>query len=253
MNKKFSIALQSALAATLLMAAPVAFADNYENTQDSTRDGYRSLRNEVRNDVEGVKIDAQNKMGEIKSDARNDIRDIKSDARDNVNTMRTDVRNEADRMHGMRTSYPDSDTSDNAVRHRIQQSIDSYKDVNVDYSNGEARLTGKVRTTKEKNDVVKRAREITGVNSVTDNITVTSDGSGSVSGYIDDASITTVVKGKFLGQKGLDSLDIGVETTNGVVTLTGQVENQAQIGLAEGVAKEADGVRRVVNHLSPKQ
>lgn len=74
-----------------------------------------------------------------------------------------------------------------------------------------------------------------------------------VSDYIDDAGTTALVKGKILGQSGLDSLDISVETANGVVTLTGEVDNKSQVELAGQVAEEAKGVRNVVNKLTLKR
>ena len=71
-----------------------------------------------------------------------------------------------------------------------------------------------------------------------------------VGSYMDDSAITTAIKSKFLAQKGLDSLDLKVETTNGVVTLRGQVTNTSQQNLAVKIARETDGVRKVVNKIS---
>lgn len=70
--------------------------------------------------------------------------------------------------------------------------------------------------------------------------------------YMDDAGITAKVKAKFVGQKGLDSLDIKVVTVDGTVTLMGDVDNSSQIGLAESTAKEVDGVTKVDNKLMLK-
>ena len=67
--------------------------------------------------------------------------------------------------------------------------------------------------------------------------------------YLDDAEVTAKVKGKFITQKGLDSLDIKVVTVDGTVTLMGDVDDKAQIGLAENVAREVEGVKRVDNKL----
>lgn len=66
---------------------------------------------------------------------------------------------------------------------------------------------------------------------------------------IEDSSITTAVKTKILMTKGLDSLDISVETQRGVVYLTGMVNKPAQILLAGKTAAEVNGVQRVVNNL----
>lgn len=68
--------------------------------------------------------------------------------------------------------------------------------------------------------------------------------------YISDSAITTEVKGKFLAEKGLDSMDIKVETTKGTVTLRGQVRKEEQSDLAEKIARGTQGVRKVVNKIS---
>ena len=70
--------------------------------------------------------------------------------------------------------------------------------------------------------------------------------------YIDDAAVTAKVKGKFVEQKGLDSLDIKVVTVDGTVTLMGDVKNSAQVGLAEEAAKQVEGVKTVNNELVVK-
>ena len=71
--------------------------------------------------------------------------------------------------------------------------------------------------------------------------------------YLDDAAITAKVKAKFVGQKGLDSLDIKVVTVDGGVTLMGDVDSQSQIGLAESAARQVEGVRMVDNQLVIKK
>lgn len=75
----------------------------------------------------------------------------------------------------------------------------------------------------------------------------------SVGEYLDDAGITAKVKGEFVGQKGLDSLDIKVVTVEGAVTLMGEVDTQAQIELAGRVAQEVKGVKKVDNKLTLKK
>lgn len=67
--------------------------------------------------------------------------------------------------------------------------------------------------------------------------------------YIGDAAVTAKVKSKFLSREGLNSLDIKVITVDGEVTLMGDVDSSEQIGLAETVAKEVEGVQKVTNRL----
>ena len=68
--------------------------------------------------------------------------------------------------------------------------------------------------------------------------------------YVSDAAITSEIKTKILGEKGLDSMDIKVKTTDGVVTLRGQVAKKSQVKLAEKIAQETKGVRKVKNKIS---
>ena len=142
--------------------------------------------------------------------------------------------------------------NDKDITLKVKDTVNSYKDIKIESDNGMVTVSGTVPTQAEKDKILANIRNVNGVKSGKDELRVGKDGSGSVGEYFDDAAITTVVKSKFLGQKGLDSLDISVETVQGTVTLTGQVDNPSQIGLAEDVAMKADGGKRVVNKLTFK-
>ena len=62
---------------------------------------------------------------------------------------------------------------------------------------------------------------------------------------IDDTWITTKVKSSLLADTDVAGLDIEVETVNGVVTLTGEVDEQAQIDHATRIARDIEGVTDV--------
>ncbi len=139
----------------------------------------------------------------------------------------------------------------NQIAADVKSAVGQYNDVQVQViEDGEVLLTGTVKTDTEMDDAVSRARDIAGVTNVENEIRVVGPESGNVGTYIDDAGITAAVKAKFLGQDGLDSSEITVETIKGVVTLTGEVNNQAQVGLADKVARAADGVKDVRNQLT---
>ncbi len=76
--------------------------------------------------------------------------------------------------------------------------------------------------------------------------------SESAGNYVSDAALTTKVKTALLAEKNLKSLDIGVESTSGVVTLSGTVISSAQIDQAVDVAKHTKGVKDVHNDLRMK-
>lgn len=69
---------------------------------------------------------------------------------------------------------------------------------------------------------------------------------------IDDATITTALKGKFVLDDELKAHDINVDTVNGVVTLTGAAPSQPAIERATSIARTVDGVKDVQNQLTVK-
>jgi len=69
---------------------------------------------------------------------------------------------------------------------------------------------------------------------------------------IDDATITTKVKTAVLAEPGLKTLQIDVDTKNGVVMLSGTVDNQALKERAAQVAQAVNGVKSVDNNLTVK-
>lgn len=73
-----------------------------------------------------------------------------------------------------------------------------------------------------------------------------------VGDYVSDAVLTTRVKTAIATQSELSAIAISVETTDSVVTLTGEVDNDAQVELAERVAADVDGVSRVRNKLTSR-
>lgn len=69
---------------------------------------------------------------------------------------------------------------------------------------------------------------------------------------IDDAEITAKVKAAIFAEPGLKTLQISVDTVNGVVTLTGSVDSQQSSDRAKALAGAVAGVSRVENLLVPK-
>ncbi|MBV7598774.1 BON domain-containing protein [Aeromonas sp. sia0103] len=65
----------------------------------------------------------------------------------------------------------------------------------------------------------------------------------------DDTEVTAKVKAELLGEPGLKSMQISVDTVGGVVTLSGTVDSQASSDKASERAMAIDGVENVVNKL----
>lgn len=71
-------------------------------------------------------------------------------------------------------------------------------------------------------------------------------------GYAGDTATTSEVKAKLLADDVVPSRHIKVETTDGVVQLSGTVKSAAQSERAESIAKAVDGVKSVKNDIKVK-
>jgi osmotically-inducible protein OsmY len=69
---------------------------------------------------------------------------------------------------------------------------------------------------------------------------------------IDDTNLTATVKAKLVADKASNLTRVEVNTTRGVVHLTGVVENAAQRARAEQIASQVGGVKSVVNNLQTR-
>ena len=70
-----------------------------------------------------------------------------------------------------------------------------------------------------------------------------------VSQTIDDATITAHVKTALLNDPQVGAMKIDVDTTSGIVTLSGAVKSQAEAARAIELARTATGVKEVKSTL----
>ncbi len=75
-------------------------------------------------------------------------------------------------------------------------------------------------------------------------------GQESVGAYVDDATITTQVKSRFVESKVVDAGAISVETMTGTVMLSGFAKKQLEKNTAENIARNVSGVRSVKNEIT---
>jgi osmotically-inducible protein OsmY len=78
-------------------------------------------------------------------------------------------------------------------------------------------------------------------------------GAGTKTGNaVDDTVITTKVKSAFVGDQKVSAMNIGVETNQGVVTLTGTAKDWSESAKAAELARGVQGVRTVHNNITVK-
>lgn len=145
-------------------------------------------------------------------------------------------------------------------------------EIDVDTRDRVVTLTGEVETPVARDQALRLARETDGVRSVVDQLRIgetaatagiagregdVEAGAGRTAGEaadragagVTDAALTSAVKAKLLADPAVAGLRIDVDTTNGVVTLTGDVAASAEADEAIRIARTTEGVRDVVNRL----
>ncbi|QEW33686.1 molecular chaperone OsmY [Erwinia billingiae] len=125
-------------------------------------------------------------------------------------------------------------------------------DISVKTHSAVVTLSGFVPSQDQAELAVAAAKKVEGVKSVSDKLHVKDSTKASVSGYAGDTATTSEIKAKLLADDIVPSRNVKVETTNGVVQLSGTVKSQAQSERAESIAKAIDGVKSVKNDLTVK-
>ncbi len=125
-------------------------------------------------------------------------------------------------------------------------------DISVETEKGVVTLSGFVATQAQAEKAVDVAGRVEGVKSVSDKLHVKDQATQSVKSYAGDTATTSELKAKLLADDIVPSRNVKVETTDGVVQLSGEVKTQAQSDRAESIAKAIDGVKSVKNNLAVK-
>jgi len=123
----------------------------------------------------------------------------------------------------------------------------------VDVTDGVVTLKGHADSQAQKDLTGEYAKDIDGVKNVNNQMTIAeavNKSDESKDNKIDDASITAQVKMAFLTHHSTSAFKTGVETTNGVVTLSGDATSGAGKDMATKVASDINGVTNVVNNMT---
>lgn len=146
---------------------------------------------------------------------------------------------------------------DSSITAKVKAALvdhDSIKstDISVKTEKKVVTLSGFVTSQAQAEEAVKVAKGVEGVASVSDKLHVRDSKSQSMKGFAGDTATTSEVKAKLLADDVVPSRHIKVETTDGVVQLSGTVKSAAQSERAESIAKAVDGVKSVKNDIKVK-
>jgi osmotically-inducible protein OsmY len=125
----------------------------------------------------------------------------------------------------------------------------------VAVAHGVVTLRGEAENQAQKDLTGEYAKDIQGVKEVKNEMTlpkVPNELIKHTEEMIDDASITAQVKLALMSHYSTSAFMTGVNTTNGVVTLTGKTDSEAAKDMAGKVTDDVKGVTKVINSMTVK-
>jgi hyperosmotically inducible periplasmic protein len=153
---------------------------------------------------------------------------------------------------------------------RVKSTLFFHRNVNasgteVFAEGGTITLRGEASSKAQKDLTTEYTKDVEGVKDVKNEMTVSAvemkpgekslgdkvgDKVGDVTEWIDDVSITAMVKTTLLYHRSTSALKTGVNTKEGVVTLSGKAKNEAEKDLAAKFVNDVYGVKSVVNNMT---
>jgi osmotically-inducible protein OsmY len=142
----------------------------------------------------------------------------------------------------------------------FNQYLNSF-DIDTDVKNGVAYLSGAVESDIDKDLAGEIAKSIKGINDVQNDLVVDKakalQGSDNAEAMeredfkssVLNATLTARVKSQLLLNGNTSGLAIDVDSSDGVVTLSGEVSSGQEKALAIQIAKNTDGAKSVIDHL----
>jgi hyperosmotically inducible periplasmic protein len=177
---------------------------------------------------------------------------IDVDTKDNVVTLTGKVKSAAERTEAVRLARTTTGVKNVINKLTVDPSYDKSDKAKAETKSAAKKTGDAVETgAKKTGDAVETGAKKTGeagkkVGKETEKV------AKETGANITDASITSAVKTKFLGDTKVPGLDINVDTYNHVVTLTGTVKDAAAKAEAIRLAKTTTGVHSVVDKITIK-
>jgi hyperosmotically inducible periplasmic protein len=149
--------------------------------------------------------------------------------------------------------------SDGWVEFKVKSALLYHRSVSgtktsVAVKDGTVTLTGDASSQAQKDLTEEYAKDIEGVKEVKNELKVTTEEppGRTVGEVIDDASITAQVKSALLTHRSTSAIRTKVKSRDGVVSVSGEAKNQAEMDLVTKLVNDVKGVKSVVNNMEVK-
>jgi osmotically-inducible protein OsmY len=250
MKFQYSSSLAAIVSTIILSCAPLQAADTDSRIESSAAKSY-VFKTYLKDDA----IKTESKDGAVVLTGTVADASHKSMAEDTVSSLPGVV--SVDNQLVVSGTQP-AEHSDTWISMKVKTALLFHRNVSatgttVYVKDGVVTLQGEASSLAQKELTTEYAKDIDNVKSVENNMTVAKTPAApdsTVGDKIDDASITAEVKSSLLSHRSTSALHTKVSTANGVVTLSGIANNDAEKSLVTKLATDISGVSSVINNMT---
>jgi osmotically-inducible protein OsmY len=250
MNTNYRRVLVAVVAALLLTCATVYASEVDDRIESSANNSY-VFKTYLKGD--DIKIESKDGIVTLTGTVADEAR--KSLARETVASL-PEVKSVDNRLE-LSSERPD-ENSDAWLGLKVKLVLLFHRNVNgakteVDVKDGIVTLRGEAASEAQKELTTEYAKDVENVNGVKNEMKVVEPSEEleeTLGEKIDDASITAQVKMSLLFHRATSAINTQVETTDGVVTVSGKAENAAEKDLVTKLVTDINGVTSVVNNMT---
>jgi len=250
MKAKSSISLMVTVAILLFISTPARTSDMDDRIESSARNSY-VFKTYLRGD--DIKIQSREGVvtltGVVSEESRRGL------ARETVAGL-PEVKSVDNRL--VVKGAPPTPNSDAWLAGKVKATLLFHRSVNAGFTevavkDGIVTLRGDATSAAQKDLTTEYAKDVEGVKDVDNEMVVSAAPETTmekVTGQIDDASITALVKMALLFHRSTSALSTKVETNDGVVTLYGKANNATEKDLVNKLVNDINGVKSVNNRMT---
>jgi hyperosmotically inducible protein len=250
MKSIFPLTLAAVVSTMLINTAPLQAADTDSRIESSATKSY-TFKTYLKDD--SIKVDSKNGVVTITGTVADASH--KSMAENTVASL-PGVKS-VDNELAINGEQP-AEHSDAWITTKVKTTLLFHRNVSatgttVYTQDGVVTLQGVADSMAQKELTTEYAKDIDNVKSVNNEMTIATIPAApdaTISDKIDDASITAEVKSSLLSHHSTSAMHTGVTTTDGVVTLTGIAQNDAEKILVTKLATDINGVTSVINNMT---
>jgi osmotically-inducible protein OsmY len=250
MKSIFPLTLAAVVSTMLISSAPLRAADTDSRIESSAAKSY-TFKTYLKDD--SVKVDSKNGVVTLTGTVADASH--KSMAENTVASLPgvKSVDNEL-----LINGEQPAEHSDAWITTKVKTALLFHRNVSgtgttVYTKDGVVTLQGEAGSMAQKELTTEYAKDIDNVKSVNNEMTIAKTPAApdaTIGDKIDDASITAEVKSSLLSHHSTSALHTGVTTTDGVVTLSGIAQNDAEKSLVTKLTTDINGVTSVINNMT---